>query len=379
MHKNIGRSWLGTYLWYLSTQTRIHAREYRPLLVRLKPMIFIDSDTHTCTRISAAPGWAQTLIFFDSNIHTCTRTSGAPGWAHSNNIYRLIHAYMDDIIGRSRMGSKPWYLSTQTHIHARQHRSFLVGLKSLIFIDSNTHTCTRTSTATRWVQTPKIYQLKHAYMHENIGRSWLGSNPWYLSTYTHIHVRKHRPLLIGLKPMIFIHSNTQTCTRPSFVPRWAQTPHMYRLKNTYMHENIGRSWLGSNPYFLSTQTQTHAREHRSLLVGLKTPEIYRHKNTYMHVNIGRSWLGSNPWYVSTQTHTHVENISRSWLGSNPDIYRHIHTYMYMHENIGRPWLGPTSDIYRLIHTYMHENIGRSLFGTNPWPSGFQSSKCSNDV
>jgi len=168
-------------------------------------------------------------------------------------------------------------------------------------------------------------------MDENIGRCWLGLNPWYLSTQTHIY----------------------TCTRTSVAPRWAQYPDIYRLKHTYMHENIGRSRLGSHPWYLSTQTHTHihGREHRPLLIGFK-PLIFIDSNThvYIHENIGRSWLGSNPWYLSTQTHTHVENISRSWLGSNPDIYRHIHTYMYMHENIGRPWLGPTPDIYRLIHT-----------------------------
>jgi len=179
MHKNINRSWLGSNTRYLSTQ---------------------------------------------AHVHTCTRTSTAPGWAQTSNIYRLKHTYIHEKIVCSWLGLNPWYVLTQTHIHAREHRPPLVGLQPLIFIDSNTHTCTRTSATPGWAQIPDIYRLKHTYMYMNIGYPWLSPNPWYLSTHTHIHVREHRPLLIGLKPLIFIDSNTHTCTITSAAPGWAQTP-----------------------------------------------------------------------------------------------------------------------------------------------------------
>jgi len=246
MHENIGRSCLGSNPWDLSTQEHIHAWEHRSLLVWFKYMIFIDSNTHTCTRTSTATRWVQTP-----------------------KIYKLKRTYMHENIGRSWLGSNTWYLSTQTHIHEREHRSLLVGLKPLIYIDICTHTCTRTSVALGWAQTPDMYRHKHTYMHENIGRSWLDSNPWYLLTQTHIHAREHRLLLVGLKSLICIDTNTHTCTRTSAAPCWAQSPDMYRHKHTHMHENIDRSLLGSNPWYLSTQTHIHERVHRPHLVGLK--------------------------------------------------------------------------------------------------------------
>jgi len=111
-----------------------------------------------------------------------------------------------------KYGAVSWYLSTQAHIHARQYRPLLIGLKPLIFIDLYT------------------------YMHENIGRFWLDWNPCYLSTQTQLHAREHRPLLVGLKPLIFINSNTHTCTRTSATPDWTQTlDHpVFNLVNVWM-------------------------------------------------------------------------------------------------------------------------------------------------
>ena len=159
---------------------------------------------------------------------------------------------MHENIGRSSLGSIPWYLSPQTHIHAREHRPLQVGLTPLIFIDSNTYT----------------------YMDENIDRSWLGLNPWYLSTQTHMY----------------------TFTRTSVAPDWAQTPDIYWLKHTHMlRTSVAPGWV---------QTLTFI-------------DIYIHTCTCTRTSAAPGWA-LLLIFIDSYTHTCMRTSAAPCLAQTPD-------------------------------------------------------------